>query len=581
MTANEIRKKYLKFFENKGHKIIPSASLIPENDPTVLFTTAGMHPLVPYLLGEKHALGKRLVNSQKCIRIDDIEDVGDNTHLTFFEMLGNWSLGDYFKKQAIEWSFEFLTKELNIPLDKLAFSVFETEEEAAKIWQSLGVKPERIAYLGREDNWWGPAGNTGPCGPDTEMFYWTGLPAGGGEALKEFDPQDKRWVEIWNDVFMQYNKTADGKFEELLQKNVDTGMGLERMVAVLQGKDNVYETELFTPIINKILEIAGKPYQGNEKPFRIIADHIKASVFILADGLMPSNKERGYVLRRLIRRAIRYGKLLGIENFFCSDIAIEVIKIYENIYSELKENQDFILSELQKEEEKFLTCLDRGLKEFEKINKSIISGKEVFNLYQTYGFPLEITREIAKEKGKEIDEKGFGEELEKHQELSKTASAGQFKSGLADNSEATTRYHTATHLLLAALRQILGNDIQQKGSNITNERIRFDFSFYRKMSDEEIKNVENLVNQRIKDSLAVVCCEMETKEALESGATGVFGHKYPEKVKVYSVGEGQACFSKEICAGPHIENTKELSEFKIIKEEASSSGVRRIKAILQ
>ncbi len=588
MKANEIREKYLKFFEGKEHKRLPSAPLIPENDPTVLFTTAGMHPLVPYLLGENHPLGKRLCNSQKCIRTGDIDDVGDNTHGTFFEMLGNWSLGDYFKKEAIEWSFEFLTKELNIPLEKLAFTVFEGEQaipkdtESFEIWQGLGVKPERIAYLGREDNWWGPAGSTGPCGPDTEMFYWVGE----NKAPEKFDPSDKKWVEIWNNVFMQYNKTANGKFEELSQKNVDTGMGLERTTAILQGKNNVYATELFTLVLNKITEISGKQYENeNIKPFRIIGDHIKASVFILSDGLTPSNTERGYVLRRLIRRAIRYGKLLGIENAFVCEVAKVVIEMYENTYPELKENQKIILSELQKEEEKFLTCLDKGLKEFEKINKEVISGEEVFNLYQSYGFPLEITREIAKENGKEIDEKGFQEELKKHQELSRTASAGQFKSGLADDSEATTKYHTATHLMLAALRQILGNDVQQKGSNITSERIRFDFNFARKLTQEEIEKVENIVNEQIKKGLSVVCCEMETKEAFESGATGVFGHKYPEKVKVYSVGDpsinsGQV-FSKEICAGPHVENIGSLGVFKIVKEEASSSGVRRIKAVLQ
>ncbi len=587
MQANEIREKYLKFFESKGHKRIPSAPLIPENDPTVLFTTAGMHPLVPYLLGEKHPLGKRICNSQKCIRTGDIDDVGDNTHGTFFEMLGNWSLGDYFKKEAIEWSFEFLTKELNIPLERLSFTVFEGEvennipkdEEAFNLWQGLGVKPERITYLGREDNWWGPAGATGPCGPDTEMFYWVG-----SEPVPNvFDPSDKKWVEIWNNVFMQYNKTASGSFEELSQKNVDTGMGLERTVAILQGKNNVYATELFILVLNKIAEISGKQYEENTKSFRIVADHIKASVFILSDGLTPSNTERGYVLRRLIRRAIRHGKLLGIEKEFAGEIAKVVIKMYESIYPELKENQEVILSELQKEEERFLTCLDKGLREFEKISENVISGKEVFNLYQTYGFPLEITREIAKEKGKTINEAEFEEELKKHQDLSRTASAGQFKSGLADNSEMTTKYHTATHLMLVALRQVLGENVQQKGSNITSERIRFDFNFERKLTQEEIEKIESIINEQIKKALPVVCCEMETKEALESGATGVFGHKYPEKVRVYSVGpstDSGRVFSKEICAGPHIENTSVLGVFKIIKEEASSAGVRRIKAVL-
>jgi len=605
MTANEIREGYLKFFENKGHKRIPSAPLIPENDPTVLFTTAGMHPLVPYLLGERHPLGNRLCNSQKCIRTGDIDDVGDNTHLTFFEMLGNWSLGDpsakdgigagYFKKEAIEWSFEFLRKELNIPLEKLAFTCFEGEKEsnipkdteAADIWQGLGVAKERIAFLGREDNWWGPAGNTGPCGPDTEMFYW----ASDELAPEKFDPQDKRWVEIWNNVFMQYNKNADGKFEELSQKNVDTGMGLERIAALLQGKDNVYETELFAPIIENIKsQIANcKPKSQisnieEEKAIRIIADHIKANVFMLADGLSPSNTERGYILRRLIRRAVRYGKLLGIENFFTADIAKVIIEMYQDIFNEVKQNENFILSELQKEEEKFLICLDKGLKEFEKIKENIISGKEVFNFYQTYGFPFEIIKEIAKERGMAINEKEFESELKKHQDLSRTASSGQFKSGLADNSEMTTKYHTATHLMLAALKQVLGGNIQQKGSNITSERIRFDFNFERKLTEEEIEKVEKLVNEKIKMALPVVCCEMETQKAFDEGATGVFGHKYPEKVKVYSipfVNPEQGVFSKEICAGPHVENTSKLGVFKIIKEEASSSGIRRIKAILQ
>jgi len=584
MTAKEIREKYLQFFVKKGHKVIPSAPLIPENDPTVLFTTAGMHPLVPYLLGESHPLGKRLCNSQKCIRTGDINDVGDNTHGTFFEMLGNWSLGDYFKKEAIEWSFEFLTKELKISLNKLAFTVFEGEKDMPKdvesfeIWQSLGVKPERIAYLGKEDNWWGPAGAMGPCGGDTEMFYWVGKET----APVAFVPNDKQWVEIWNNVFMQYNKTATGQFEELAQKNVDTGMGLERITMVLQNKNNVYETELFIPIINKIAEISSKPYLENEKPFRIIADHIKASTFMLTDGLCPSNTERGYVLRRLIRRAIRYGKLVGIKKEFAGEVAKVVIEMYEDVYSELKANQDFILSELQKEEKIFLKTLEKGLGIFEKtFSFKIIDGKEAFNLYQAYGFPFEMTKELAEERGFKVDEKGFEEEMKKHQELSRTASAGQFKSGLADNSEMTTKYHTATHLLLGALRKVLGNDIQQKGSNITAERIRFDFSFNRKLTVNEIEKIENIVNEQIKLKLPVICCEMETQKAFDDGALGAFGHKYPEKVKVYSVGEKEGCFSKEICAGPHVENTGILGIFKITKEESSSQGVRRIKAILQ
>jgi len=612
LTAKDLREKYLKFFEKKGHKIIPSAPLIPENDPTVLFTTAGMHPLVPYLLGEGHPMGNRICNSQKCIRTGDIDDVGDATHLTFFEMLGNWSLGDYFKKEAIEWSRDFLTKELALPLEQLAFSVFEglpgrssegakagepennipRDDEAAKIWKDLGVKPERIAYLGRDDNWWGPAGATGPCGPDTEMFYWTGP----NPVPKVFNPSDKRWVEIWNDVFMQYNKTADGGFEELAQKNVDTGMGLERVAAILQGKDNVYETELFSPIINnlksQISNCKSKSQISNiekEKAMRIITDHIKAATFILAEGLAPSNVGRGYVLRRLIRRAVRYGKLLGIGDGFTLDISRVVMKIYEDVYPELTNNQQFIFDELKKEEENFGRTLERGLKEFEKFVPDDISGKEAFDLYQTYGFPIEMTKDLAKEKGKIVDEVGFQEELKKHQELSRTASVGQFKSGLADNSEQTTKYHTATHLLLAALRKVLGDNIQQKGSNITAERLRFDFNLDRKMTPEEIKKVEDLVNEKIKENLPVICEEMPTEQAFAGGAIGVFGHKYADRVKVYTIGQkenvpsagsGQAC-SKEICAGPHVVNTGELGVFKIIKEEASSAGVRRIKAMLE
>ncbi|PIU14909.1 alanine--tRNA ligase [bacterium (Candidatus Gribaldobacteria) CG08_land_8_20_14_0_20_39_15] len=653
LTAKELREKYLKFFEKKGHKIIPSAPLIPENDPTVLFTTAGMHPLVPYLLGETHPLGRRLVNSQKCIRTNDIDDVGDATHLTFFEMLGNWSLGDYFKREAIEWSFEFLTKELNIPLGKLAFTVFEglpgrssegakdgeegipKDTESYEIWQCLGVSEKKIKYLGREDNWWGPAGKTGPCGPDTEMFYWTGDIS----APAVFEPTDKRWVEIWNNVFMQYNKQLKVKssklkvgeeeyeFVALGQKNVDTGMGLERVAAILQGKGNVYETELFQPIIEnvKILmtNVKSNPNDkmSNEekiKALRIIADHIKTSTFILAEGLAPSNVGRGYVLRRLIRRTVRYGKLLGIEKEFCAGLTKEVIKIYDDIYPELKENQDFIFDELEKEEKNFGRTLERGLKELKKAIekhpwetdfvkvKQGIESSVIFNafyFYQTFGFPIELIKEefttyanaLLFNKGLEIIvlkvweeiEKVFYEDLKEHQDLSRTAAVGQFKSGLADNSEQTTKYHTATHLLLAALREILGKEVQQKGSNITAERIRFDFNFGRKMTAEEIKKVEDLINEKIKADLPVICEEMETDQAFEKGAVGVFGHKYADKVKVYtigkpSVGSAQAnVCSKEICAGPHVARTGLLGNFKIIKEESSSSGVRRIKAVLE
>jgi len=589
MQANEIRTKYLKFFEEKGHKVIPSGSLVPQNDPSVLFTTAGMHPLVPYLLGEKHPLGKRLCNSQKCIRTGDIDDVGDKTHLTFFEMLGNWSLGDYFKKEAIEWSFEFLTKGLGLPLEKLSFSVFEGEvennipkdNEAAEIWQGLGVKKERIAYLSREDNWWGPAGTTGPCGPDTEMFYWTGP----NPAPAVYEPTDKNWVEIWNDVFMQYNKNKQGEYEPLSQQNVDTGMGLERIAAILQGQDNVYETELFTHIIEKIEEISDKKYSENEKPFRIIADHLKASVFILAEGVAPSNTERGYVLRRLIRRAVRYGKILGIDHPFLKVLSLKVFEIYQDVYPELEGNKDFILNELQKEEEAFDKTIERGLKEFAKIEEKQISGGKAFLLYQSYGFPIEMTQELAKEKGLELDLVKFKEELAKHQDLSRTATAGQFKAGLADHSEQTTKYHTATHLLLAGLRHVLKQPIEQRGSNITAQRIRFDFGFERKLVLEEIRQVEDWVNQRIAEGLGVQCEEMPLEKAIEKGAIASFREKYPEVVKVYTIcqdyEQGKGLASCEICSGPHIKNTRELGRFKIIKEESSSSGVRRVKAVLQ
>ncbi|NQU82880.1 MAG: alanine--tRNA ligase [Parcubacteria group bacterium] len=585
MKADKLRKKYLKFFEKKGHKIMPSASLIPQNDPTVLFTTAGMHPLVPYLLGEKHPLGVRLVDSQKCIRTQDIDEVGDATHGTFFEMLGNWSLGDYFKKQAIEWSFEFLTKELKIKKENLAISVFEGEgeiprdEESAEIWKSLGIPKERIVYLGKDDNWWGPAGKTGPCGPDTEMFYWTGE----GSAPEEFDANNELWVEIWNDVFMQYNKTADGKFKPLSQKNVDTGMGFERVVAILQGKDNIFATELYTTILKKIGEISGKKYEDNQKAFRIIADHLKASVFMLAEKLTPSNIERGYILRRLIRRSIRYGKILGINENFTSIVGESVIEIYKKVYPEVEENKQLILDELRKEEQAFSKTLERGLREFNKMSEDGISSKEAFDLYQSYGFPIEMTKELAKEKGIDIDEQGFYEELKKHQDISRTATEGKFKAGLADDSEQTIKYHTATHLLHTALRQVLGDEVQQMGSNITGERIRFDFSFERKMTPDEIEKVENIVNEKIEQGLQVKVKEMPIKDALDEGALAFFRDKYPEKVKVYTISDEKTgeVFSKEICSGPHCDTIINMGHFKIIKEESSSSGVRRIKAILE
>ncbi len=594
MTTKELRQKYLSFFESKGHTIVPGASLIPENDPTVLFTTAGMHPLVPYLLGEKHASGNRLVNVQKCIRTGDIDEVGDGWHLTFFEMLGNWSLGDYFKKEAIEFSFEFLTKELNIPLDKLAFTCFQGEEEngipkdeqAYGIWESLGVSPLRIKYLGREDNWWGPAGQTGPCGPDTEMFYWSSDES----APEEFDPKDKRWVEIWNDVFMQYNKSLDGKYEPLKQQNVDTGMGLERTVGVLNGKSSVYEVEPLATIMRQVASLADLDLEFIEpeqvKPLRTITDHIRASVFILAENVAPSNVEQGYVLRRLIRRAIRYGKQLGIKEAFTHKVAEIVIAEMGGYYPELRKNRDFIMEQLAQEEEKFDKTLENGLKKFEKVaSDGKVSGEEAFVLFSTYGFPLEITKDLAQEKKIEIDEEGFNKEFAKHQEISRKGAEQKFKGGLADNSEVTARMHTATHLMLSALRKVLGDHVFQKGANITSERIRFDFSHPDKMTPDQIQQVEDLVNSQIRKAIPVVMEELTLDEAKDRGAMGVFEHKYGDKVKVYTIGEesatGGSAFSREICGGPHASNTSELGHFKIQKEESSSAGVRRIKAILE
>jgi len=593
MKSSELRQKFLEFFKSKGHTIIPSASLIPENDPTVLFTTAGMHPLVPYLLGEKHPEGKRLTSAQKCIRTGDIDDVGDDTHNTFFEMLGNWSLGDYWKEDAIKWSFEFLTKELKIPLERLAVSCFggdndaPKDEETAGIWQSSGVKKERIAFLEKEDNWWGPAGKTGPCGPDTEMFYWKD---NNEKAPRIFDPKDKRWVEIWNDVFMQYVKDENGNYMGAEQKNVDTGMGLERTLAVLNGKENIYETDLFEPITLKIRELAGiickkdNPCSVEDiKSIRIVADHIKAATFLLAGEIEPSNLGRGYILRRLIRRAIRHGKKLGgpkgcPENFI-AEIYPVVVEIYDGFYPEIENKKDFILEQFKIEEEKFELTLGKGLKEFEKMQT--ISGKDAFNLYQSYGFPIEVTEELAKEKGIKVDIEEFKKELEKHQELSRTASAGMFKGGLADASLETTKLHTAAHLMLAGLRKVLGEEVYQKGSNITAERLRFDFSHKEKMTQEQIKQVEDFINEAIKEDLPVVCEEMSLGKAKELNAMGVFELKYGDKVKVYTIGKNGKIISREICGGPHVERTGILGRFKIQKEESSSSGVRRIKAIFE
>lgn len=598
MQANQIRQKFLEFFKSKGHTIIPSASLIPENDPTVLFTTAGMHPLVPYLTGEPHPEGNRLTNSQKCIRTGDIEEVGDNTHLTFFEMLGNWSLGDYFKEDAIQWSFEFLTGEqwLNIPIEKLAVTVFEgdedapRDEEAAGIWKRLDFPEHKITYLPKSENWWGPAGQTGPCGPDTEMFYWVGE----GDAPEDSNPgnDEENWVEIWNDVFMQYDKQHDGSFKPLAQKNVDTGMGLERIAAVLQGKKSVYETQLFIPIIETIQKLPqddGLDEQTRKHADRVIADHLRSAVFMASDGVQPGNVDQSYVMRRLIRRSIRYGHFLGIKESFTHKIAETVIEIMQEAYPKLKEQKKAILKTFQQEEERFLQTLNQGLKEFEKLLNGFkmafektgrkiteISGKQAFKLYDTYGFPLEMTVEEAQKHDLTVDKAGFEEAFKKHQEKSRAGSEKKFAGGLADHSEATTRLHTATHLLHAALQKVLGDHAVQKGSNITAERLRFDFAHPQKMTPEEIEAVEKYVNDAIASNHEVTYKVVTTGAAREEGAIGLFGDKYEDKVKVYNMGP----WSHEICGGPHVEKLGQLARFKIKKEQASSAGVRRIKAVL-
>jgi alanyl-tRNA synthetase len=588
MKANVLKKKYLDFFKTKDHKVIPSASLIPENDPTVLFTTAGMHPLVPYLMGQKHPLGNKIVDVQKCIRTGDINEVGDNSHLTFFEMLGNWSLGDYFKKEAIEYSFEFLTdkKWLNLDIDKLAISIFKGDKNAPKddfsykTWLDLGIKKERISFLPKKDNWWGPAGLTGPCGPCTEMFYWTSKE----KAPKKFDVNNSKWFEIWNDVFMEYNKTKDGKYELLKQKNVDTGMGVERTAAILQNKESVFDIELFTPIIKKIKDIANikKENESQLKSIRIITDHLRAAAFILGDEkrITPSNVEQGYVLRRLIRKSIRHGKLLGITDNFTLELAKSIIPVYKDNYEEIGKYKKFILEEFDKEEEKFTKTIDKGTKRFEKILLNLkskrIPGIEAFHLYDTYGFPIELTKELADERGFKIDEVGFDEEFKKHQEKSRLGTEKRFSSGLSDHSVDTTRLHTATHLLHQSLRKVLGSHVQQKGSNITPERLRFDFSHDKKLTDVELKKVEYLVNEQIKKKIEVKREEMSPSEAKNKGALGFFESKYGDIVSVYTIGK----FSKEICTGPHVKNTKEIKNFKIKKEEAIAAGIRRIRAIV-
>lgn len=576
---------YIDFFVSKGHVFIPSAPVVPENDPSVLFNTAGMQPLVPYLKGEKHPLGTRLCDYQKCIRTNDLDNIGDTYHHTFFEMLGNWSLGDYFKKEAITWSFEFLTKVLNIPVERLGVTVFagnddiEEDKTSYEIWKSLGINEKRIAKT-KDDNFW-IAGETGPCGSDSEMFYFRS----DDEIPEVFDPEDDRWVEIWNDVFMEFYKDENGVISELPKKNVDTGMGVERTTAILEGVNDNYASSIWKDVIEKIEEISSLPYEGNEKPMRIIADHIRTSVFILADYafIKPSNTDQGYILRRLIRRTIRYAKMLNIDidSNFEEILANLIIDKYKKYYKELEENRNIVLEELKKEKIKFNKTLSKGLKEFDKMVSSLQDNKLnkdlAFKLYDTYGFPIELTLELAKEQNIEVDVDGFYEKFKAHQELSRKSSSGKFKGGLSNNSEIETKYHTATHLLNAALKLVVNKDVHQKGSNITEERMRFDFSCDHKLSEEEIKKAEDIVNTWINEGLDVICTQMNKEDAIKSGAECMFIERYPDVVTVYTIGD----VSKELCGGPHVKNTKELGHFKIIKEEASSSGVRRIKAILE
>ncbi|RMD51830.1 alanine--tRNA ligase [Candidatus Parcubacteria bacterium] len=589
MKANELRKKYLDFFKSKGHTVIPSAPLVPENDPSVLFTTAGMHPLVPYLLGQPHPAGTRLVDYQKCVRTGDIDEVGDDTHLTFFEMLGNWSLGDYFKKESIQFSFEFLTSPnwLGIDKNKLAISVFEGnettpfDEVSYNAWLDLGIPKDRIAKLGKEDNWW-PAGgkNIGPQGPDTEIFYWTGK----DDAPVVFNPNDNRWVEIWNNVFMEFNADQDGILHPLKNKNVDTGMGLERTAAVLQGKSSVYDTELFVPIIRAIEEVADCSYQDNKRSVRIIADHVRTAVMMISDNVVPGNKDQGYVLRRLLRRAVRQMHQLGQSSGSLLPVAKAAVYTLVETYPALKEKEDVIYQEIEKEQIKFQKTIDKGLRQIKKIwdRQGKISGHDAFDLYQTYGFPLELTEEIAAEFGQRPDRKEFTAEFKKHQELSRTASAGRFKGGLADNSEQTTKLHTATHLMLAALRKYLGPEVHQAGSNINPERTRFDFTWPTKVSKDVLDKVEDYVNKAIEAAADVVVETMPKEEAKKQGVEGSFWEKYPDDVTVYTVkGKDGTIYSRELCGGPHVKNTANMGRFKIIKESSSSAGVRRIKATLE
>lgn len=585
MNAMNIRTKFIEYFTQHQHYCIPGASLIPENDPSVLFTTAGMHPLVPFLLGEPHPLGKRLVNYQKCLRTDDIDEVGDDIHLTFFEMLGNWSLGDYFKADAIKMSYNFIVNWLGINPERLAVSVFAGDEDAPKdiesanVWRSLGIKEENIFYFGKKHNWWGPAGQTGPCGPDTEIFY-DSFKAKCSDECSPACNCGKYW-EIWNNVFMQYNKNSDGTFTPLKQKNVDTGLGLERMTAIMEGKENIFETELFSDLMQRIISVANI---ANETSYRVIADHIRSSCFLLADGLIPSNVDQGYILRRLIRRAIRHMRKIGIDHNYIFEFGSITIESLEGLYGELKEHKDLILNGLVEEKDKFMGTLENGEKQFfkaldicRKQDTNILDGKTTFRLYDTFGFPPELTAELAEENGFKVDIEGFEQMYQQHQELSRQGASQKFKGGLADNTAETSALHTATHLLHKALQIVLGEHAKQRGSNITNERLRFDFTHNQKMTADELNEVESIVNDVIMQKLPVICQEMTIDEAKETGAEGLFSDKYSDKVKVYAIGD----FSIEICGGPHADNTSKLGHFRIVKEESVASGVRRIKAILE
>ncbi|MBQ9239163.1 MAG: alanine--tRNA ligase [Treponema sp.] len=594
MTVPELRAKFISFFTQHGHVEISGRSLIPDNDPTVLFTTAGMQPLVPYLMGQPHPAGTRLTDYQKCVRTGDIDAVGDAAHLTFFEMLGNWSLGDYFKAESIAYSYEFLTGSewLAIPPEKLSVTVFAGEdsiprdEESAAIWERMGIPRERIYFLPRSDNWWGPAGATGPCGPDTEIFFDTGKEACGADCRPGC--ACGKYVEIWNNVFMQYNKTADGSFEPLARKCVDTGMGVERTVAMLNGMQSVYETDVFLPVIKCIEALSGKQYgalPADDVNIRIIADHVRTATFILGDAqaVSPGRTGAGYILRRIIRRAVRCGRKLGIAGAFLAQPADIIIGEYQGAYPELAEHREFIVSQLTQEEGRFLKTLKSGENEFEKLlpnlqknPRKIIPGRVAFRLYDTYGFPIELTEELAAENGMTVDVAGFHIEEKKHQEESRTLSAGSFKSGLGDHSEISTKYHTATHLLHQALAEVLGPEVAQRGSNITPERLRFDFSFSRPMTKDEIKRVEDLVNEKIAEDLPVTCQEMDIEDAKKLGARALFSEKYDRRVTVYMIGD----FSMELCAGPHVQHTAQIGHFTITKEQSSSAGVRRIRAVI-